>query len=77
MSNPASSSSVRARDVGPIGGRVGFLAPEAASAPRATARATEEPRGPERPPRPFPSFSPEPSKLTDASSGFVTRRNNR
>ena len=25
-------------------------------------------------PNPFPSFSPEPSKLTDVFSGFVTRR---
>ena len=36
VSNPASSSSIRARDLGVISSRVGFLAPEAASAPRAT-----------------------------------------
>ena len=70
VSNPASSSSIRARDLGVISSRECFLAPEAASAPRATARATEEPRGPERPPKSFPpSFSPEPSKLTDVFFG--------
>lgn len=70
VSNPLSSSSVRARDVGPIGGRVGFLAPEAASAPCATARATEEPPRPRAPAQILsPSFSPEPSKLTDAFFG--------
>lgn len=70
VSNPASCSSIRARDLGVISSRVGFLAPEAASAPRATARATEEPPRPRAPAQILsPSFSPEPSKLTDVFLG--------
>jgi hypothetical protein len=61
---PVFTSTVRARHPAQNAARVDFLATEAASAPQATPRATaERPRHEGPPIIPFPSFSPEPSKL--------------